>query len=149
VKFTTDEEEKAQLKLYASDEAKYLELLKEKTNILDFMNRYNSIRIPMEVLLQVLPRIQPRYYTISSSFAKDPSKVSFTISLTEDEERGFTGFLSSFVQQQQVNMFRKEDALMNVYFESSSFALPKGYEPIIMIGPGSGIAPFIAFLDEI
>ena len=46
-------------------------------------------------------------------------------------------------------MYWKEEAFANILFETSTFELPKGEEPLLMIGPGTGVTPFIAFLEEI
>ena len=94
----------------------------------------------------------PRYYTIASSSIKHPSKIRIAISLTVDEVSGtnFYGFNSLYLKNlheayQKVGF---EKAHCNVFIKDSMFEIPKESGPLIMIGPGTGIVPFIGFIED-
>jgi sulfite reductase (NADPH) flavoprotein alpha-component len=84
-------------------------------------------------------------YSISSSLKAHPDQVHFTIDVVHYESRGRKrkGVCSTFLAE------RAEKAPIPVFPNASKFRLPEdGNTPIIMVGPGTGIAPFRAFLQE-
>jgi len=107
----------------------------------------SSAEIPLQDLLHILPYIQPRYYTISSSSSRYPSTVHITVSVMESSvENGelFRGLASSYLQGLVPNK-----STCRAFIRASSFRLPKSTStPILMIGPGTGIAPMRALLQE-
>lgn len=94
----------------------------------------------------VLKRLQPRQYSISSSPKTDPDTVELTVSVVRfetDSGRARGGVCSTFLAD--------ADALAApVYLQRSpAFRPPAGSDtPMIMIGPGTGVAPFRAFLQD-
>ena len=97
--------------------------------------------------LHILPTMQPRYYTISSSSSVHPDRVHITVSVTDfklPSGRRFRGLTSSYLQGLQGG----RDSC-RVFVRASTFKLPKNMKtPITMIGPGTGIAPMRALLQE-
>lgn len=102
---------------------------------------------PEDFLGQLSP-IPPRLYSIASSLAAHPGEVHLCVAIVRYETHGrkktglCTGFLADHTQLHQKNI--------PIYVqESRHFRLPKdGARDIIMIGPGTGIAPFRAFLEQ-
>ena len=97
-------------------------------------------------LLTVLKRMQPRLYSISSSPKVYPSEVHLTVSTVRYECNGqsrggvCSTFLADRADQMQVPIFVQK---------SPHFRPPKNPQtPMIMVGPGTGVAPFRAFLQE-
>ncbi|WP_203579659.1 bifunctional nitrate reductase/sulfite reductase flavoprotein subunit alpha [Microbacterium hibisci] len=94
----------------------------------------------------VLKRLQPRQYSISSSPKTDPDTVELTVSVVRFETetgRARGGVCSTFLAD--------SDALVApVYLQRSpAFRPPSiGDRPMIMIGPGTGVAPFRSFLHD-
>jgi cytochrome P450 / NADPH-cytochrome P450 reductase len=97
----------------------------------------------------MLPPLRPRYYSISSSPLRDVSRCSITVAVVEGPARSgrgtFQGVCSSYLLGQpeggHVHAFVKDTR--------SAFRLPDDpTTPIIMIGPGTGLAPFRGFLQE-
>lgn len=110
-------------------------------------NELSSLQIPLVDLLHVLPAIQPRYYTISSSALAQPTTVSVTVSLsqiTNPRGKAFTGLCSGYLCGLTAGKDR-----VRVFVRASTFRLPKSIStPLILVGPGTGIAPMHAFLQE-
>ena len=97
--------------------------------------------------IALLKRLQPRLYSISSSPKAHPSEVHLTIGAVRYESHGRArkGVASTFLAD------RAGDATpVPVFVQvSHGFRLPEnGDVPVIMCGPGTGIAPFRAFLEE-
>ncbi len=99
-----------------------------------------------QMLLSVLKRLQPRLYSISSSPKVYPAEVHLTVSTVRYQFNGqrrggvCSTFLADRAQQGQVPIFVQK---------STYFRPPKNSQaPMIMVGPGTGIAPFRAFLQE-
>ena len=153
----------AQLVPYVEDarQKKWLENLVAKDNHASFKQLINgngmslfdlltteltSCRIPLADILHILPAMQPRYYTISSSSSVHPTSVHVTVSVTEfalPSGRVFRGLTSGYLQ----NMHPA--SRLRVFVRASSFRLPKKNSvPVIMIGPGTGIAPMRALIQE-
>ena len=105
-----------------------------------------AIQSPEE-LLAMLPRLVPRLYSISSSPAAHPGRIHTTVSVvryrTHDRDRG--GVCSTLL----ADRVEVGDCLPLYIQPNKKFRLPEDHAaPIIMIGPGTGIAPFRAFLHE-
>ncbi len=128
----------AQFKQYMHDNGK---------SLFDLLtSELNSCKIPLADMLHILPSMQPRYYTISSSSSVYPKTVHLTLSITEfllPSGRNFKGLTSSYIKN--ATMGQK----LRVFVRPSSFRLPKkNAVPIVMIGPGTGIAPMRALIQE-
>ncbi len=97
-------------------------------------------------LIDLLRPIQPRLYSISSSQAYTGNEVHITVSAVRYNYTGRDkkGAASTFLAD-QINI---GDPLEIFFEENEYFKLPKEDRPIIMIGPGTGIAPFRAFIQE-
>lgn len=103
--------------------------------------------LTMEQFMELLLPLQPRLYSIASSFQAHPDEVHLTISRVQYQHRNrlHRGVASNFIADtleigKTVKLFIEEN---------ESFRLPQnGETPVIMVGPGTGIAPFRAFVEE-
>lgn len=97
-------------------------------------------------LIELLRPITPRLYSIASAQSDVESEVHLTVALVENDRDGVAryGGASRFLAESE------EGAEVNVYVEPNNhFRLPENPEtPVIMIGPGTGVAPFRSFLQE-
>ena len=106
---------------------------------------FTSGYVSNETGISTLAKLMPRLYSISSSLKAHPDQVHFTIDVVHYESRGRKrkGVCSTFLAE------RAEKASIPVFPNTSKFRLPEdGNTPIIMVGPGTGIAPFRAYLQE-
>ena len=96
--------------------------------------------------IPLLKKLQPRLYSISSSLKAHPGEVHLTVGAVRHDNHGRPrkGVCSTFLAD------RAGDAPVHVFVQPShGFKLPTDPSlPVIMVGPGTGIAPFRAFLQE-
>ncbi|KAG9508585.1 hypothetical protein GZH46_02914, partial [Fragariocoptes setiger] len=127
-------------------------------NIVHILEDLTSLRPPLDFLLELLPRLQSRYYSISSSALASPRVASITASIVEYRTptgRVNTGVTTGFLKRKlaPLNGVVRDDVRLPVCFVRSQFRLPKlindKMPPIIMIGPGTGLAPMRGFLQEL
>ncbi|KAL3784982.1 hypothetical protein HJC23_011183 [Cyclotella cryptica] len=144
-----DIDRKALLRMAAKEgKNEYKEKIVERhVGICDIVTRLcPSIVCPLEHFIMVCPRLQPRYYTISSSSTVHPNTIHITFSVTEDTKKDgckFKGCCTGYLERES------KGEPIRVFVRDSTFRLPKEVErPIIMIGPGTGIAPMRAILQE-
>ena len=111
------------------------------------LQKFSNVRPHPESFVEALEPLQPRLYSISSSHTATPGKLSLTVDCVRYVvgKRKRLGLASTFLAE-RINPGDK----LKVYVQRASrFALPKDPKtPIVMIGPGTGIAPFRAFLLE-
>ncbi len=116
-------------------------------DVLAALQKFPGIRPDPEAFIESLDVLQPRVYSISSSLKCNPGRVSLTVDAVryQVEKRTRLGVASTFLAG-RVNPGDK----IRVYVQKAQhFALPADPNvPIIMIGPGTGLAPFRAFLQE-
>src|SRR6266568_2391762 len=113
--------------------------------VVDFLIEHPSIKWTPQDFLDLLAKLVPRLYSISSSLKAHADQVHFTIDVVHYQSRGRIrkGVCSTFLAE------RAKDAPVPVFPNVSKFRLPEdGNTPIIMIGPGTGVAPFRAFLQD-
>jgi sulfite reductase (NADPH) flavoprotein alpha-component len=116
-------------------------------DVLGAFEKFPGVHPDPEALIECLDSLQPRLYSISSSPKAVPGRVSLTI----DHVRYFVGerlrhgVASSFLGERVT-----EGTRLKAYVQKAhGFALPTdGATPIVMVGPGTGVAPFRAFLHE-
>ncbi|AWL12496.1 Assimilatory sulfite reductase (NADPH) [Saliniradius amylolyticus] len=129
----------------AEDRPALREYLAER-QIVDIVAEH-SAKIDAQALVDSLRGITPRLYSIASSQAEVEDEVHLTVALVEYDafgqphQGGASGFLCKRLE---------EGAELNVFVEKNdNFRLPEDPNtPIIMVGPGTGIAPFRAFMQE-
>ncbi len=116
-------------------------------DVLGALQKFAGIHPDPEALIEVLEPLQPRLYSISSSPRTNPGRVSLTIDRVRYEALGRErlGVASGWLADRL-----ETGAPIAVYVQQAhGFALPpSGETPIIMVGPGTGVAPFRAFLHE-
>jgi sulfite reductase (NADPH) flavoprotein alpha-component len=115
----------------------------------DILEEFDEARFESpEIFLEQLSPVVPRLYSIASSLQAHPGEVHLCIAVVRYETHGRekTGLASGFFAD-HANLFVKN---IPIYVqESRTFRLPAdGSTDIIMIGPGTGIAPFRAFLEQ-
>lgn len=114
-------------------------------DVVDLLEEYPS-KLSASDLTGILRKLQPRLYSISSSLSAHPDEVHLTISSVRYTNKRYKeGICSTFLSDRI-----KDDEEILVYVEKNpEFKLPSNTEaPVIMVGPGTGIAPFRAFLEE-
>ena len=116
------------------------------TPIVD-MVRFSPAQLDADALIGLLRPLTPRLYSIASSQAEVESEVHITVGAVryDIEGRARAGGASSFLADRV-----EEDGEVRVFIEhNDNFRLPANPQtPVIMIGPGTGIAPFRAFMQQ-
>lgn len=159
--YTSNPEEKKQLSALASDDPDQQEeynryILHDVRTLAEVLAAFPSTRPPLDHLLELLPRLQPRYYSISSSPHHTPGVVHVTAALVEfttPANRVHKGVATSwFASPEQIPSADAAETgkypRVPIFIRKSGFHLPKPDVPIVMIGPGTGLAPFRGFLYE-
>ncbi len=131
------------------------ELIADKKKLNDYAGKHQFIdlieQFPAKIqttdLVQLLQPLQPRLYSISSSQQRNDDEVHLTVSALRfhNGEQKREGTTSCFLAERI-----EEDGLVSVYVvENTQFRLPENKDtPIIMVGAGTGIAPYRAFLQQ-
>ena len=119
----------------------------EEADLLDLLVAFPSARPPVQELVSALGMLQPRLYSISSSPKATPGEVHLTVAAVRYRRRDRLrkGVASIFLAERTA-----PGASVPVFVQPThGFRLPEQNDvPLIMIGPGTGIAPFRAFLQE-
>jgi sulfite reductase alpha subunit-like flavoprotein len=139
-------------------------IAQQRLTIIDLLQNFPSTQtITLEGLIGMLPALPPRYYSVSSSPLQDPLTLTIAFSVVDymtpclfEKSRRISGIATSFMEV-LASDFLSGDTTGNFpsqYLKifpkpSSDFHLPVQKEiPLILIGPGTGIAPFVGFLQH-
>ncbi|KAM9332221.1 methionine synthase reductase isoform 1-T2 [Pholidichthys leucotaenia] len=134
-------------------------------SVLELLEAFPSCSPPLSLLIEHLPRLQPRPYSAASSILKHPSKLHFVFNVVEFPacsgrpvgRRGLcTGWLFDLINPDPVFPGKSESSssllLPKIHVglrPSCSFRPPSDPSvPFIMVGPGTGVAPFVGFLQQ-
>ncbi|XP_073673826.1 P450 (cytochrome) oxidoreductase b isoform X1 [Garra rufa] len=120
-------------------------------NILAILEDLPSLRPPIDHLCELLPRLQARYYSIASSSKVYPDSIHICAVVVEYKtktDRVNKGVATNWLKN-KMPTDNGHKATVPMYIRKSQFRLPfKSTNPVIMIGPGTGIAPFMGFIQE-
>src|SRR6201991_2906945 len=114
-------------------------------DVMAVLQKFPKVRPHPEAFIEALEPLQPRLYSISSSHNATPGKLSLTVDCVRYVigKRKRLGLASTFLAER----INPGDELKVYVQKAHGFALPEDAKtPIIMIGPGTGVAPFRAFL---
>jgi cytochrome P450/NADPH-cytochrome P450 reductase len=125
------------------------EVLTKRKSVFDLMEEHPACELPFHAFLEMLSLLAPRYYSISSSPSGDPARCSVTVAVVQapaSSGRGvYRGVCSNYLAGRRMG----DTIHATVRETKAGFRLPEDASvPIIMIGPGTGLAPFRGFLQE-
>lgn len=168
VEGTTNPQEKRRLQELCSKQGMgdYTSFIRNpEISILDLLLAFPSCNPDVDRLIESLPKLQPRPYSACSSPLKTPQHLDIAfnvINIPEGDGRSFarqgvcTGMLDRVTNQNQIREETTEDGTNTEIFQLQISARPNQYFrlpsdvsiPLILIGPGTGVAPFVGFLQH-
>ena len=132
-------------RLLESDNGEALAAFLDSHQVIDVV-RFFPFVVPAQAFVDALRNLSPRLYSISSGPAANPGEVHLTVAPVRYDAFGTRhwGVASTHLADRVA-----EGDCVSVYVEANKrFRLPEPDRPIIMIGPGTGVAPFRAFVQE-
>ncbi|TYZ61191.1 hypothetical protein PybrP1_009883 [[Pythium] brassicae (nom. inval.)] len=149
--FAADAEEKEKLEELASAEGVdllYDYCIREKKTYSEVLLDFRSARVPLALLLQLIPRLRPRSYSISSSPLLHPGRVHLTVAIVDfltPYKRRRSGICSAFFRALDPE---KQAVVVPIWIKTGLFSLPSRDQHMLLIGPGTGLAVMRAIMQE-
>jgi cytochrome P450/NADPH-cytochrome P450 reductase len=146
---TPDEDTKKELARLADSDFS-TEITAKRVSVLDLLERFPSVRLPLGAFLKMQPPMRVRQYSISSSPLWNPNNVTLTYSIVDQPalsgQGRFVGVATSYLS----NLAPGDRLHVTVRTSHQAFHLPKDSKnvPVIMIAAGTGLAPFRGFIQE-
>jgi sulfite reductase (NADPH) flavoprotein alpha-component len=145
ISYVTGGETRAKAKRLAAGEDPDGDL--DRLDVLGTLHKFSQARLSAEAFVEALDSLQPRLYSISSSCNATPGKISLTVDTVRYRigSRPRWGVASTFLAERV-----EPGGKVPVYVQRAhGFGLPPDPNtPVIMCGPGTGVAPFRAFLQD-
>uniref|UniRef100_A0A6Q2XU80 Nitric oxide synthase n=1 Tax=Esox lucius TaxID=8010 RepID=A0A6Q2XU80_ESOLU len=117
--------------------------------MVEVLEEFPSIQMPSTLLLTQLPLLQPRYYSISSSPDFHPGEIHLTVAVVSYKTRDGEGPIHHGVCSSWLNRIEADEMVPCFVRGAPTFRLPKDPRaPCILVGPGTGIAPFRSFWEQ-
>ncbi|KAJ1976554.1 NAPDH-dependent diflavin reductase [Dimargaris xerosporica] len=151
--FTHDEMETEKLREFISAEGQddlYAYSHRMRRTVVEVLNDFQSHEIPLDYLFDVFPDIRPRSFSIASSLHAHPGQIHLAIGIVRYTTMIKTprrGVCTKWIET--LDPTADAHIVLSVTFKRGTMVLPKSSDsPLIMIGPGTGIAPMRAFIQE-
>lgn len=160
--YATDEKDKAQLERLATSKEDYFQLIETpRASLLDILNMFPSCKPDLAHLLDSLPPLMPRYFSITNSLKIRPEQARFSFVVVNFplpepyDYKYFRGVCTTYIHDTCKALGYLDNKLIQpmtlpIFLRNrGNFILSEDpTRPIIMVGPGTGVAPFIGFLEE-
>ncbi|MCP3032562.1 bifunctional cytochrome P450/NADPH--P450 reductase [Halobacillus sp. A1] len=139
---------KMELEQLVEDDIYKREILEKRQTMLELLEAYPSCEMEFESFISLLPSLKVRYYSISSSPRVDEHQTSVTVSVVRGEawsgKGEYEGVASNYLASRETG----DKIACFIRTPQSAFQLPDDPEtPMILVGPGTGIAPFRGFIQ--
>ncbi|XP_041456958.1 nitric oxide synthase, endothelial-like [Lytechinus variegatus] len=146
----TDPRDKEKLGILGMGSDEYEEWKSENwPNMAEVLEGYPSLKVPASLLLTQLPLLQPRYYSISSSPKQYPNEIHATVAVVSYHPNGGRGPVHYGTCSSWLYRVWKDDVIPAFVSSTPYFHLPADKSaPVILVGPGSGVAPFRSFWQD-
>eukprot|EP00116_Pleurobrachia_bachei_P002205 sb/3462467/ len=154
--YATDENEKEFLNKLTSNTVEGKNqynnwVVKDQRHLLQILEDCPSLQPPIDHILELMPRLQARYYSIASSPKENPKSIHVCAALvkyTTNSGRQAEGVCTSWLQK--LTPSEMDEYTIPVFVRrNQGFRLPRrAAVPIIMVGPGTGLAPFRGFIQH-
>ncbi|GKT45276.1 bifunctional cytochrome P450/NADPH--P450 reductase [Colletotrichum spaethianum] len=133
-----------------SGEAYHQEITQKRMTVLDLLEKFPSIALPIGSFLAMLPPMRVRQYSISSSPLRNPSQATLTYSLLDEPSLSGQGRHVGVATSYLAALKAGNKLHVAVRPSHAAFHLPNQPEktPLILVAAGSGIAPFRGFIQE-
>ncbi|ROL51390.1 Nitric oxide synthase, inducible [Anabarilius grahami] len=144
------EEDRKRLEALASDFQEY-STWKDfyRPTFLEVLEEFPSLKVPSAFLLSQIPLLKPRLYSVSSSLDRHPNELHLTMSVVEYHTQGGKGPMHFGTCSTWLNTIKRGHTVPCFVHRSGGFHLPEDPRtPVILIGAGSGIAPFRSFWQQ-
>jgi len=133
----------------ASAERYRMEVLNKRKSVFNLLEEHPACELPFHAYLEMLTLLAPRYYSISSSPSGDAARCSVTVGVVEGAASSGRGIYKGVCSNYLAGRRAGETIHATLRETKAGFRLPDDPTvPIIMIGPGTGLAPFRGFLQE-
>jgi cytochrome P450 / NADPH-cytochrome P450 reductase len=152
--YTEDEDTRTALQELIGDDpeaqARYRDrVFLPNRSLLDLLVDYPACRMPFEVYLDLLPPLRPRYYSISSSPRFDSQVCSITTGVVRAPARSGSGVFAGVCSNHLAESPGNSTVFVFVRDPGIAFRPPDNpHVPMIMVGAGTGLAPYRGFLQE-
>jgi sulfite reductase (NADPH) flavoprotein alpha-component len=144
----SDASDQAKLAVLLAPEAKdQLTGYLEDREYVDLLTEFPSAKLTPQELVDTMRKLMPRLYSIASSSKPHPTEVHLTVAIVryETNHRSRVGVASTFLSDRAL----LRTTPVPVFVSHSHFGVPDDHSrDIIMVGPGTGVAPFRAFMQE-
>ncbi|CAG5122629.1 unnamed protein product, partial [Candidula unifasciata] len=146
----TRDMDKTRLELLATNASEYEEWKYDLSpNILEVLDQFSSLKVSPSLLLTQLPLLQQRYYSISSSPQMFPGEIHATVAVVKFRTQDGAGPLHEGVCSGWLSRCPPGTVVPCMVRAAPTFHLPENPSlPVIMVGPGTGIAPFRSFWQQ-
>jgi len=153
--FCSNDDNKNKLLFLASNEGKAefeIQISSRLKGLVDIIEEFD-VKLSLEQLIQISTLITPRLYTIASSNKKHPDCVHLCVSISDNalpDGKHKVGMTSDYLTRKHKESLQgKSLGKARINIRDSTFTLPLDANlPVIMVGPGAGVAPFKGFVDE-
>ena len=159
--FSDDQLERDKLKEFASTEGQeevYDYCIRPKRSILEtLMDFPNTVKnIQFDCLFDLIPPIKPRSFSIASAASVHPNEIHLIVGVVryktsmKQARKGLcSNFLASLKPVEDLGQVSPSSSRLRYFIRHTAFKLPRDDQvPIVMIGPGLGIAPFRGFIED-
>jgi|EP00670_Eutreptiella_braarudii_P005824 homodimeric pyruvate:ferredoxin (flavodoxin) oxidoreductase len=143
--FALDKAEKERLVGLGQQSEEYSKMLAETAHYVDILNMFPSARPPLQYLIEMVPNIKPRYYSITSAPIDTPGEVHSLVlidtwlTLSGKHRTGLTCTMLEKLEKDQV---------VDGCIHPTAMEFHDHEKPLVMCAMGSGLAPFVAMLRE-
>jgi len=125
------------------------EVYAKRRSVLDLLEEHPACELTFASYLEMLPVMAPRYYSISSSPNVMSGECSVTVGIVEGPARSGKGDYKGVCSTYLADKSEGETVFASIKETKAGFRMPDDPSvPVIMVGPGTGLAPFRAFLQE-
>jgi len=135
--------------LMADEAAFHAQVTEPHVTLIDLLDRFPAVELPLAVLVELCPAIQPRLYSIASSPLSSPDRIDLLVGTIDAPAWSGLGRHQGFASTYMRDLKPGDAVLAAIRRPNPPFAPPADpARKMILVGPGTGLAPFRGFLAD-